>query len=309
MHPRIEGPAECEINQAISVRFDIRRDLPETRNTSLNLFTNDPDRPMHSVQVQWKCVSELTADPDRLDFGTVDPEHGASREFRLSARFGREFELIDVTAAPSDEINLVGPAGGSETIRIAGEPIPFAVSIPPRELDIVNATDGPRLGTITVLAREIDSGAEKIVSIPVTWRPASELMVTPTMIHVGRKPAGEKVTRSIVLRGARDRLEVDAAELDGVERDAVELDAVELDAAERVESVRTTRVTDRVVKIDVTFEVPESDGPFNARLRIACRSPQRRELVVPISGWSVTPDGTGGNSPPGHHGELAETLD
>jgi hypothetical protein len=117
-----------------------------------------------------------------------------------------------------------------------------------------------------------------------------------------------------VLRGARDRLEVDAAELDAVELDGVALDAAALDAAERdaVEragSVRTTRVTDRVVKIDVTFEVPESDGPFNARLRIACRSPQRRELVVPVSGWSVTPDAPGGNSPPGHHGELAETLD
>ena len=152
------------------------------------------DKPF-SAEVQLRVAGnirgDVTFDPPFVDLGTVDLGKGAERQVRVTRLGSAPWEIKDVRSANSNfEVSLSRPTreGGRTiydlTTRLKpGAPAGYVKG------QLILVTNDPRATQIPM---------------DVEGRVVAEVTVSPQLLALGSVPAGETVTKNVVIRANRE---------------------------------------------------------------------------------------------------------
>jgi len=152
------------------------------------------DKPF-SAEVQLRVAGnirgDVTFEPPFVDLGNVDLGKGSERQVRISRIGSTPWEITDVRSAnPHFEVVLSKPArSGSQTsYDLTARLKP---STPPGYLkgQLILVTNDPRAAQIPM---------------DVEGRVVAEVTVSPQLLALGAVPAGESVTKNVVIRANRE---------------------------------------------------------------------------------------------------------
>jgi hypothetical protein len=152
------------------------------------------DKP-YSAEVQLRVAGnirgDVTFDPPFVDLGTVDLGKGAERQVRVTRIGTSPWEIKDVRSAnPNFEVLLSQPArAGSRTLY------DLTARLKP------SAPAGYVKGQLILVTNE-----PRATQIPmdVEGRVVAEVTVSPQLLALGAVPAGETVTKNVVIRANRE---------------------------------------------------------------------------------------------------------
>ncbi len=111
----------------LQTSFDSTRFRGDVSKT-VYLYTNDPARPVAQLEIKGKVLTEVTLEPQLVNFGTVSTQRTAKTSIRLVNRGPREVRLAGLeTTSPELTARLsaeVIPPGGTVTIAVSLTPKP-----------------------------------------------------------------------------------------------------------------------------------------------------------------------------------------
>jgi hypothetical protein len=152
------------------------------------------DKPF-SAEVQLRVAGnirgDVTFDPPFVDLGTVDLGKGAERQIRVTRIGSTPWEIKDVRSANSSfEVALSQPArSGSRTIYDLTARLKPSAPSGYVKGQLILVTNDPRAAQIPM---------------DVEGRVVAEVTVSPQLLALGAVPAGETVTKNVVIRANRE---------------------------------------------------------------------------------------------------------
>jgi hypothetical protein len=158
---------------------------------TLTVTFDKPDYAEVQLRVAGNIRGDVTFDPPFVDLGTVDLGKGAERQVRVTRLGSAPWEIKDVRSANSNfEVSLSRPTreGGRTiydlTTRLKpGTPAGYVKG------QLILVTNDPRATQIPM---------------DVEGRVVAEVTVSPQLLALGAVPAGETVTKNVVIRANRE---------------------------------------------------------------------------------------------------------
>ena len=164
----------------------VTSDKPEVKDVGLRVTTDDPDAPTETLRVRWRAVAPVTADPPRIELGTVRPGATVTRTVRLVRH--------DVPGRAGEPgTPAVAPAAGPLSVA-AGASVwePFEVTL------VAPGDPGPGSGMLTV---PLAGGWTDRLTVPVRWRVRDLADVRPRVVHLGAGVGGGPVRSRLIISG------------------------------------------------------------------------------------------------------------
>ena len=143
------------------------------------------------LRVAGNIRGDVTFDPPFIDLGTVDLGKGAERQIRVTRIGSSPWEIKDVRSANSNFEVSLSPAArsGSRTIYDLTTRLKPTAPAGYVKGQLILVTNDPRATQIPM---------------DVEGRVVAEVTVSPQLLTLGAVPAGETVTKNVVIRANRD---------------------------------------------------------------------------------------------------------
>jgi hypothetical protein len=152
------------------------------------------DKPFYAevqLRVAGNIRGDVAFDPPFVDFGNVDLGKGSERQIRISRMGSTPWAITDVRSAnPNFEVTLSKPTNtGSQTLYDLVAKLKS--SSPPGYVkgQLILVTNDPRATQIPM---------------DVEGRVVAEVTVSPQLLALGAVPAGQTVTKNVVIRANRE---------------------------------------------------------------------------------------------------------
>jgi Protein of unknown function (DUF1573)/Peptidase C39 family len=190
----------------ISVSVKPRNSVGEQAST-IALQTDDPSKPLVRVLVHWRESYAITADPSTLDLGWV--RSGSPAESVVDVVSSSRLDARRLTARSSGTVSATWLADASISRGPAGETFArrkLRISLP------ATRRDGTDFAEVRIF-----SGDEVFsTTVPVTWRSAPEVEVSPMAFFQSGVSPGEVLEKKLLVRFAGGRApNIAAVKVDG----------------------------------------------------------------------------------------------
>jgi len=223
------------------------------------------DKPFYAevqLRVAGNIRGDVTFDPPFVDLGTVDLGKGSERQVRVTKLGSSPWEIKDVRSAnPNFEVSLSKPTreGGRTlydlTTRLKpGTPAGYVKG------QLILVTNDPRATQIPM---------------DVEGRVVAEVTVSPQLLALGAVPAGETVTKNVVIRANRE------FKITGVF------------CSDGCLTCEPKTTAARVHILPVTFQAGDTVGKVERELRIATDLGEGAVPVVTVQAQVEAGDGDG----------------
>lgn len=240
----------------------------EEKRASVAVHSDDASNPVAHISLSWRAVAPLDIDPVLLEFGSVRPGVAVERTVKLNRQATTVSELpcsvSRVECSPAGAIRckledrlVGGPASATQLLRVTLMP---------------GDESGYQRGTIQL---HLNQCWRPNLSVSVQWRVQDVIEAAPNSLSLGVGKPAETCSRKVVISSiAGTTLAIDRIEL----HDA--------DAGAHLELLQHGK--DRFLA-EISWEFPETLGPYRNELLIYCRQPETRILVVPVSAVVLSP--------------------
>jgi len=152
------------------------------------------DKPFYAevqVRVAGNIRGDVTFDPPFIDLGNVDLGKGSERQIRIARNGSSPWEIKDIRSAnPNFEVTLSKPTvTGSQTLYDLVAKLKPSTPAGYIKGQLILVTNDPRA-----------------TQIPVDFegRVVAEVTVSPQLLTLGAVPAGQTVTKNVVIRANRE---------------------------------------------------------------------------------------------------------
>jgi len=227
------------------------------------------DRPF-SAEVQLRVAGnirgDVTFDPPFVDLGTVDLGKGAERQVRVTHIGSTPWDIKDVRSANANfEVSLSSAArSGSKTVYDLTTRLKPTAPAGYIKGQLILVTNDPRATQIPM---------------DVEGRVVAEVTVSPQLLALGTVPAGDTVTKNIVIRATRE------FKITGVF------------CSDGCLTCEPKTTAARVHILPVTFQAGEAAGKVERELRIATDLGEGAVPVVTVQA-EIEQAGGGAATPP-----------
>jgi len=228
------------------------------------------DKPF-SAEVQLRVAGnirgDVTFDPPFVDLGTVDLGKGSERQVRVTRIGSTPWEIKDVRSANANfEVSLSAAArSGSKTVYDLTTRLKPSAPAGYVKGQLILVTNDPRATQIPM---------------DVEGRVVAEVTVSPQLLALGAVPAGETVTKNVVIRANRE------FKITGVF------------CSDGCLTCEPKTTAARVHILPVTFQAGEAAGKVERELRIATDLGEGAVPVVTVQAEVEKPSAGGGAASP-----------
>ncbi len=161
------------------------------RSATLTVIFDKPFKAEVQLRVAGNIRGDVAFDPPFVDFGNVDLGKGSERQIRISRMGSSPWEIKDVRSAnPYFEVTLSKPSNtGSQTLYDLVAKLKPTTPAGYINGQLILVTNDPRAAQIPV---------------DVEGRVVAEVTVSPQLLALGTVPAGQAVTKNLVIRANRE---------------------------------------------------------------------------------------------------------
>lgn len=257
------------------LRVAVRATEPGLHSATVQIASNDRDRPIRTVQVEWNCVTPVEAAPQVVDFGMVRPGETVQRTLTILLR--------PPTQQTAQCISRVSAAPDALRAELDIPPADSEGAIQPVVTLTLIAADDPGVGSGSVVFDLHDTWRERL-TVPVRWEVHHRLSIDPKNLFLG-VVQGEKSGHGEIAVQAEPGLEIAflSAELDPQWSD-----------------FRATcdRISSRELHIHIEAAPPASAGVHTGELRIHLAGDERSTFRVPVTCVRTIADRAEGETSP-----------
>jgi Protein of unknown function (DUF1573) len=257
-------PEVVEPGGAGSIFVDVDTAEMGARSTRLNVYSNDANTGPVTLRLDWLVEPPVSVDPDPLDFGTLAAGTVARAELRVrQTRDAPNGRVSQVSGFPDGVLEAtlepLDPADPkTQVVRVT-----LTASAPKYQGEIHH-------GGKVQLQFE---GSENRLGVPVKWRIGDLIELRPPTLFAGAEPAGKTCEQWFSIVSNSGRLEVDDLTVDPP--------LPEL-------ALESERIGEREVLVAMRWTLPETPGRLSANIQVRCRTPEQRDLLLPISAFVLT---------------------
>ncbi len=275
---RVESSCGCAIaqvsnpvvhpKQAIRIKIDAQLVAGVDRETTVTVWSNDPNRPYAQAKLSWRAVAPLRFEPPSIEIGSILPGEVRIEKVRLIAA---DESTLDLLAAAKIE---------STSKEVRAEPVNEQGAHQGREREFqILLTGGQETGLHSATVRVAGETTDVGRSVFIRWKIEPQLEVSPEAVLIGSGMAGEKRTRKLVLT-AREGSKLVLGETGFVE-------------ASDLLAVDSRAINERAAILDLNVTLPETPGLHRWELAIDVQEPRVDTIKVPVTAYVLAPAAKG----------------
>lgn len=219
--------------------------LGTERGATVTIVSNDPQANRVQVIATWKPALHVSFDPARIDFGEVVMGSAISADATVLRRGSAPTGEMSVRAIPQDLLHAeLSENGAGHVLRVSLQP-----SMKIRDGEVVIESSG----------REY--------RLPVSWRSNERISAEPAALMLDAGEPGARRRAVFRVRSlAPGLLNIESAR-----------------ASDGSANLALNRLSDTEYEGAVDVVLPSAPGVFRTSMAIICDSPEKRELLIPIT--------------------------
>ncbi len=243
----------------VHVRVPLLYDKPVALLKQIELRTNDPETPSFMLELRILSTEYVSAKPGYSRWISVQQEKPGTITQLLSARDGKDFEVLRTTALPAGITSTISSAK-----KAPGSPREW-------KLDLTLAGDAP-VGPITgTLLVDVNHPKQSVVPIPLSGFMRPVMAVTPNALNVGELLLTKMESQAFTVKS----FSTEPIRVTSVEHDLKGFPPASLEA----------RTPGREYRIKLDFDpATMPKGALRGTLKIHTDSAKMPLLAVPIEG-------------------------
>jgi hypothetical protein len=246
------------------------------KRTKVTVTTDDPAQPQEVVHFTWIEVNRLSTQPDRIENLIVPPDRPTTTSIRVDSQ-GLDVCERCIVEATSDS-GAVTCTVDQASLTAAAHRAAGSVTVPSSELAAIRLAIATEPGVLEGRAQvtiDVRCGGRQKAStgVPIHWTVDPVLRVQPMTASLGLVPVGSVRVVTLLLTSTS--------------RTAFTVRGVRTISGAPIVAAGHGGEPAALQRVQVSFQVPSSTGPFRDVLGIATDCAGRPEVLVPVSGVVV----------------------